>query len=60
MMIEQPLCYDDIYHHSLLQQQINTPICLDESIRNLNDAKTAVEVVPKKLDRFKVLYERIV
>ena len=42
MMIEQPLCYDDIYHHSLLQQRINTPICLDESIKNLNDAKTAV------------------
>ena len=41
MMIEQPLCYDDIYYHSLLQQQINTPICLDESIKNLNDAKTA-------------------
>jgi O-succinylbenzoate synthase len=43
MMIEQPLNYDDIYFHALLQKQIQTPICLDESIKNLNDAKTAVE-----------------
>ena len=32
MMIEQPLGYDDIYDHSILQHQIKTPICLDESI----------------------------
>ncbi|MBW2226615.1 MAG: o-succinylbenzoate synthase [Deltaproteobacteria bacterium] len=42
MMIEQPLNYDDIYFHSFLQKQIDTPVCLDESIKNLNDAKTAV------------------
>ena len=41
MMVEQPLNYDDIYLHSFLQQQINTPVCLDESIKNLDDAKTA-------------------
>jgi O-succinylbenzoate synthase len=44
MMIEQPLSHDDIYFHALLQKQIQTPICLDESIKNLNDAKTAVEM----------------
>ena len=33
---------DDIYLHSFLQKQIDTPVCLDESIKNLNDAKTAV------------------
>lgn len=44
MMIEQPLNYDDIYFHALLQKQLRTPICLDESIKNLNDAKTAVEM----------------
>jgi len=53
MMIEQPLCYDDIYHHSLLQQQINTPICLDESITNLNDAKTAVALGSCKIINIK-------
>ncbi|MBW2193069.1 MAG: o-succinylbenzoate synthase [Deltaproteobacteria bacterium] len=41
MMIEQPLNYDDIYLHSLLQKQIGTPLCLDESIKSLDDAKTA-------------------
>lgn len=43
-MIEQPLNYDDIYFHALLQKQLQTPICLDESIKNLNDAKTAIEM----------------
>lgn len=42
MMIEQPLSHDDIYFHASLQKQIQTPICLDESIKNLNDARTAV------------------
>ncbi len=44
MMIEQPLNYDDIYFHALLQKQLQTPICLDDSIKKLNDAKTAVEM----------------
>lgn len=44
MMIEQPLNYNDIYFHALLQKQLRTPICLDESIKDLNDAKTAVEL----------------
>lgn len=42
MMIEQPLNYDDIYFHSFIQKEIKTPICLDESIKGLNDAKMAV------------------
>ena len=42
MMIEQPLNYDDIYFHSFIQKEINTPICLDESIKSLNDAKMAI------------------
>jgi o-succinylbenzoate synthase len=41
-MIEQPLSYDDIYQHSLLQQQLSTSLCLDESIHSLADAHTAV------------------
>jgi O-succinylbenzoate synthase len=44
MMIEQPLEYDDLYFHSQLQRKIKTPICLDESIKNLNDAKAAREL----------------
>jgi len=42
MMIEQPLSYDDIYFHSLIQKALKTPICLDESIKSLDHAKTAV------------------
>jgi len=44
MMIEQPLAYDDIIDHSVLQQALKTPICLDESIHSLEDARKAVEL----------------
>ena len=44
MMIEQPLAHDDIFFHSLVQRELKTPICLDESIENLNDTKTAIEL----------------
>jgi O-succinylbenzoate synthase len=53
MMIEQPLNYNDIYFHALLQKQLETPICLDESIKNLNDAKTAVELGSCKIINIK-------
>ncbi len=43
-MIEQPLSYSDIYQHALLQQQLATPLCLDESIHTLADAWTAIEL----------------
>jgi len=44
LMIEQPLAEDDIYEHSLLQKRIRTPICLDESIESVTDARLAVEI----------------
>jgi O-succinylbenzoate synthase len=44
MMIEQPLRWDDIYDHSLLQAQLRTPICLDESIHNSQHARAALEM----------------
>ena len=44
MMIEQPLAYDDYLDHSRLQQELNTPICLDESIRSVRDVKLAAEL----------------
>lgn len=43
-MIEQPLSYNDIYEHSLLQKQIATPLCLDESIHSLADARAAIDL----------------
>jgi O-succinylbenzoate synthase len=42
MMIEQPLSYSDIYEHSILQKEIKTALCLDESIHSLADAATAI------------------
>jgi O-succinylbenzoate synthase len=42
MMIEQPLDYDDIADHALLQRRIRTPICLDESIHSVHAARDAI------------------
>ncbi len=44
LMVEQPLSYEDLIEHSELQSQLTTPICLDESIKNLHDAKVAVRL----------------
>jgi O-succinylbenzoate synthase len=43
-MIEQPLSYEDILDHATLQQKIDTPICLDESIRSPEDARKAIMI----------------
>jgi o-succinylbenzoate synthase len=42
LMIEQPLEYDDIRDHAQLQAQLQTSICLDESIHSLKSAAEAV------------------
>jgi O-succinylbenzoate synthase len=44
MMIEQPLHHEDQWDHAKLQKQIRTPICLDESIHSLDDARKAIEM----------------
>jgi O-succinylbenzoate synthase len=44
MMLEQPLADDDIFDHSVLQRQIQTPVCLDESIRSAEDATHAISL----------------
>ncbi len=44
LMIEQPLWNDDIYHHARLQKQLQTKLCLDESIRHVRDAEMALEL----------------
>lgn len=41
MMIEQPLAHDDIVDHATLAAQLATPVCLDESIRSVDDARRA-------------------
>ncbi len=42
LMLEQPLGHDDIYDHSLLQPQLRTPLCLDESIHSVDHARAAL------------------
>ena len=42
-MIEQPLAYDDLIDHSILQKQLKTPICLDESITSVHRAAKAIK-----------------
>ena len=44
MLIEQPLAYDDIIDHAELQRQLDTPICLDESILGVEDARKAMSI----------------
>ena len=43
IMIEQPLGWDDIHSHAELQRQLDTPICLDESIHGVENARAAIE-----------------
>jgi o-succinylbenzoate synthase len=54
LMIEQPLWHDDFYFHSVLQKRLETPICLDESIRNRRDALAAIEMESCKIINIKL------
>ncbi len=44
VMLEQPLDYDDLIDHALLQRELKTPICLDESIKTPDDARKALDI----------------
>lgn len=44
LLIEQPLAEDDLWDHHILQQDFNTPICLDESIHAVRHARQAIEM----------------
>jgi o-succinylbenzoate synthase len=62
LMIEQPLGHDDLIEHAILQKELQTPICLDESIVTFEDARKAVEfecckVINIKIGRVGGLYE---
>ena len=41
MMIEQPLAHDDLVDHAALQAEMETPICLDESVESMADLRAA-------------------
>lgn len=44
LLIEQPFAVDDLLDHSRLQAQLNTPVCLDESIHAVRHAHQALEI----------------
>jgi o-succinylbenzoate synthase len=52
--IEQPLAHDDIHDHAFLQSQIETAICLDESIRTAADARKALDSKATRVINIKV------
>ena len=54
MMIEQPLASDDIVDHAKLQKEIQTPVCLDESIDSYQAAKASIELGSCKIINVKV------
>jgi len=54
MMIEQPLGCDDIYSHAELQRQLDTPICLDECIHDVENARAAIELGACKIINIKL------
>ena len=54
LMIEQPLWHDDFYFHSMLQKRLETPICLDESIRNRRDTLAAIDMESCRIINIKV------
>jgi O-succinylbenzoate synthase len=54
MMIEQPLADDDIVDHARLQAQLATPICLDESIHSVDDARKALDLGSCRIINIKV------
>jgi O-succinylbenzoate synthase len=54
MMIEQPLAHDDIVDHAALQAQLATPICLDESIMGVEDARKALQLGSGRIINIKV------
>lgn len=53
-MIEQPLAHHDIIDHATLQAELQTPICLDESIETLEDAKKAIQLGSCKIINIKI------
>jgi O-succinylbenzoate synthase len=42
--IEQPLGWDALVEHATLQQQIRTPVCLDETLRSPRDVRRALDI----------------
>jgi O-succinylbenzoate synthase len=53
LLVEQPLDYDDVMDHAVLQGKIKTPVCLDESIHTVRIARDAIEARACKIINIK-------
>lgn len=54
LMIEQPFLHNDFLDHAILQEKIETPVCMDESIHSLEDTRVAVQLGSCKIINIKV------
>ena len=52
--IEQPLAWDDIHDHAVLQARLATPLCLDESIRTVEHCRKALQTGAGRVINIKV------
>lgn len=52
--IEQPLAWDDIHDHAVLQQSMATPICLDESLKTVAHTRKALQSDAARVINIKV------
>jgi O-succinylbenzoate synthase len=53
-MIEQPLFHTDLLEHAELQKQLETPICLDESIKSVRDFEWALRLASCRILNIKM------
>lgn len=51
---EQPLAHDDLLDHALLAREIETPLCLDESLRSFRHARQALDCGAPRIWNLKI------
>ncbi len=54
ILIEQPLAHDDILDHAVLQAELHTPVCLDESLHAADDVRKALDLRSCRIVNIKV------
>lgn len=54
LLIEQPLADDDIVDHAQLQRELQTPICLDESLHHTGDVRKSLQMQSCRVVNIKV------
>lgn len=54
LYIEQPLAPDELVGHARLAQELRTPICLDETLRDARAARQVVDLLGPKVWNIKV------